>query len=267
MHRSLQVRRPEFALDETLPRYWHGGDPFQTHFMDALSSVFPPGEAFFVRAVQHYRDRIHDPDLRAAMKAFGGQEGQHSHQHERHVEILVAQGYPLIEKRNAIMRRVMPWVNRRFPRASLALTAALEHLTALMARQMMRHPERWTDPMDPRMAPLWQWHAVEEAEHKAVAFDVLRRVAPSHRLRVLAMLLAVLDLAGETWLRTGYMLWVDGRLFEPRLWLRGLRFVWGREGLLRGSGAEFRSWFRRDFHPDEVDDGPLLAEWAPRVAA
>lgn len=267
MQRSLQVRRPEFALDESLPRYWYAGDAFQTHFMDALSSVFPPGEMFFVRSVQRYRDRIDDPDLREAMRAFGGQEGQHSHQHDRHVELLVAQGYPLIEKRNRIMRRVMPWVNRRFPRFSLALTAALEHLTALMARQMMRHSERWTGPMDPRMAPLWQWHAVEEAEHKAVAFDALRSVAPSYPLRVCAMLLAVVDLAGETWLRTSYMLWVDRRLLEWTLWRRGLAFVWGREGLLRGTGPDFRQWFRRDFHPNDVDDTALLAEWGPRVAA
>ena len=267
MRRSLQVRRPEFALDESLPRWWYGGDPFQTHVMNALSSVFPPGETFFVRSVQHYRDRIHDPELREAMKAFGGQEGQHSHHHDRHVELLVGQGYGLIEKRNRIMRRVMPWANRHFPRFSLALTAALEHLTAIMARQMMRHAERWTGPMDPRMAPLWLWHAVEEAEHKAVAFDVLKSVAPSHALRVFAMLLAVVDLFGETWLRTSYMLWVDGRLFEPRLWWRGLGFVWGREGILRGTGRDLRRWFRRNFHPDEVDDAELLAEWRPRVAA
>jgi predicted metal-dependent hydrolase len=235
--------------------------------MNALSSVFPPGEAFFVRSVQHYRDHIEEPELRAAMQAFGGQEGQHSRHHERHVELLVGQGFRLIESRNRIMRRVMPWVNRNFPRFSLASTAALEHLTAIMARQMMRRPERWTGPMDPRMAPLWLWHAVEEAEHKAVAFDVLQRVAPSYPLRVVAMLLSVLDLFSETWLRTSYMLWVDGRLFEPRLWWRGLGFVWGREGILRGSGRDFLRWFRRDFHPDEVDDAELLAKWRPRVAA
>jgi hypothetical protein len=267
MQHSLQIRRPEFALDESLPRYWYGGDPFQTHFMDALSSVFPPGEMFFVRAVQHYRDRIDDPDLREAMKAFGGQEGQHSLQHERHVEILVAQGYSLIGVRNRIMGRVMPWMNRRFPRFSLALTAALEHLTALMARTMLSHSQRWTGRMDARMAPLWQWHAVEEAEHKAVAFDVLRRAAPAYPLRVLAMLVALAGLSAETWVRTSYMLWVDRRLFEWTLWRRGLGFVWGREGLLRGTGADFVQWFRPDFHPDDLDDEELLAEWRPRVAA
>ena len=267
MEGSLLVRRPDFALGPSLPRYWHGGDPFQTHFLDALSSVFPPGEAFFVRSVQHYRERITDPALRDAMKAFAGQEGQHSRQHDRHVQILVAQGYRLLEVRNRIMRRVMPWVNRHLPRFSLALTAALEHLTALMARQTMRHPERWTGPMDPRMEPLWQWHAVEEAEHKAVAFDVLRAVAPGAGLRRFAMLLAVLGLVEETWMRTSYMLWVDRRLLQPRLWLRGLAFLWGRAGLLRRTGADFRRWFRRDFHPDDLDDGALLAIWRPRVAA
>jgi len=262
---AIRVRRPSLELTEAIPHYWNGGDPFATHFLNALSSVFPDGEAFFVRSVQRFRDRIDDPELRTAIRAFAAQEGQHSAQHDRHVQMLVAQGYPGIGRRNAVIRRLMRWSVAHMPRHSLAGTAALEHLTALLARKLLRSPERWTGPMDPRMAPLWQWHALEEAEHKAVAFDVLARVAPSYPLRVFALAINTPGLFLEILDRTAYLLWKDGLLFRRQVWASGLRFLFGRGGLLRDAGADYRSWYRRDFHPDDVDDTALIAAWRPRV--
>ena len=89
-HEAIVARRPVFADWSELPRYWNRGEPFATHFMNALSSVFPPGEAFFVKSVLRYRDDIDDPELLARIRGFAGQEGQHSHQHDRHLELLLS---------------------------------------------------------------------------------------------------------------------------------------------------------------------------------
>ena len=256
---EIRVRRPPLEIDPEIPRYWFAGEAFATHFLNALSSVFPDGEAFFVRSVQYYRERVESPELRRAIRAFAGQEGQHSHQHDRHVKMLLDQGYKAIGTRNRLGARIMRWSNRRLPKASLASTAALEHLTAILARRLLREPERWTEPMDPRMAELWSWHALEEAEHKSVAFDTLRIVAPSHGLRVWALAWNTIGLFFEVLDRTAYLLWKDGVLFRRRTWRDGWRFLFGPEGFLRGLGDDYWSWYRRDFHPDQVDDGPLLA--------
>jgi predicted metal-dependent hydrolase len=263
---TIVVRRPDLTLEPEIPRYWKGGDPFATHFLNALSSVFPDGEAFFVLSVLHYRDQIDDPELLRSIQAFAAQEGQHSHQHDRHVRMLLDQGYSAIAWRNRMVRRMTRWSVDHSPRLALAGTAALEHLTALLARKLMTAPERWTGDMDPRMAPLWQWHALEEAEHKAVAFDVLAKVAPSHGLRVFAQVINTAGLFVEILDRTAYMLWKDGLLFRRRVWSDGLRFLFGREGLLRGLGRDYRAWYRRDFHPNDADDSALIAAWRPRVA-
>jgi predicted metal-dependent hydrolase len=122
------------------------------------------------------------------------------------------------------------------PKLSLAITAALEHLTALLARQVLEDDARRLAPMHPDMAPLWRWHALEESEHKSVAFDVLRHVAPSRALRVAAMALDSFFLTFETLLRTSYMLWKDGLFFDRAVWAQGWRFLWGEKGLLRGIG-------------------------------
>lgn len=265
MEPAIRVRRPELELDAAIPRHWYGGQPFATHFLNALSSVFPDGEAFFVRSVLHYRDRVRDPALKEAVAAFAGQEAQHSHQHGRHLELLAAQGYTGIAKRNRVMRAVLRWFNRRLPHASLVSTASLEHLTAILARRLLGDPEKWTGPMDPRMAPLWQWHALEEAEHKAVAFEVMRLVGVGRAHRAWAMAVNTLGLLLETLDRAAYMLWKDGLVFRRRTWSEGLRWLFGRGGFLRDLGPDYWRWYRRDFHPDEVDDTPLVRVWRAQI--
>jgi len=264
---AIPIRRPSGSLSSDIPRYWVGGDAFATHFLNALSSTFPFGEAFFVRSVMHYRDRIDDPELLDRIQGFAGQEGQHSRVHEQHVEILISQGYTALETRNRFVDRIARWHNRRTPKLSLSMTAGLEHLTALLARQLLTDPVLRTGNMHPEMARLWRWHALEEAEHKAVAFDVLMRVAPSHSRRVILMVLNTLGLSMEILDRMIYMLWKDGLLFEAKTWSGGWRFLFGEGGFLRGLGADYRAWYHKDFHPDDIDDRPLIESNAPSIEA
>lgn len=262
---TIKVRRPEQPLSRDLPKFWYNNEPFATHFLDALSSTFPFGEAFFVRSVLHYRERVEDPRILADIRAFAAQEGQHSRVHADHVQLLLDQGYTGLESINDNGEAVTRWMNKKVPMASLVTTAALEHLTALLARQVLRDPERFTAKMHPEMARLWRWHALEEAEHKSVAFDVMRVVQPKHRQIVISQILNTLGLSLEVMIRIIYMLWKDDLLFSRRGWRGGYGFLFGTRGLLRGAGADYLAWFRRDFHPEAIDDRPLIAEREPMV--
>ncbi len=264
---EIPIRRPAGSLSRDIPRHWYGGDAFATHFLNALSSTFPFGEAFFVRSVLHFREQIEDPQLLRRIRSFAGQEGQHSRVHDEHVEILVAQGYAALETRNRFVDRIARWHNRRTPKLSLAMTAGLEHLTALLARQLLSDPELRTGKMHPEMARLWRWHALEEAEHKSVAFDVLMQVAPSHFRRVSTMALNTVGLSIEILDRMVYMLFKDGLLFKVATWSGGWRFLFGEGGFLRGMGEDYRAWYHRDFHPNDIDDHLLIEMNAPLIEA
>lgn len=268
---AIPVRRPKAMLSADIPKHWYGGDPFATHFLDALSSVFPDGEAFFVKSVLRYRDQIDDPELLQRIRGFAGQEGQHSHQHDLHVKLMLDHGYEGIQSRNKIMVWMLDRALTHFPLASLASTAALEHLTAILARKILTQHETLIGPMDPRMAALWTWHALEESEHKSVAFDVYQKVAPKgYRGHLLLVANQVVNTAGMLFdglERTAYMLRRDGLLFRRDVWSRGLRFLFGKGGLLRGMGADYWPFYRRGFHPDDVDDTALTDLWRERVDA
>src|SRR5690606_34332316 len=78
---------------------------------------------------------------------------------------------------------------------ALSGTIALEHFTALLADSVLREP-RVSAGAEPHYAAIWRWHALEETEHKAVAFDVweavMGRGIRAYALRSLGLVLATI---------------------------------------------------------------------------
>ena len=69
------------------------------------------------------------------------------------------------------MRGRVKMARERGQMAMLLSTIALEHFTAMMAETHARHQDLF-DKAHPEVEKLWRWHAMEETEHKAVAYDV-----------------------------------------------------------------------------------------------
>lgn len=107
------------------------------------------------------------------------------------------------------------------------------------------------------MERLIVWHATEELEHKAVAFDVLRASHPSYALRVFGFTLATFSLFAWTSAGLRMLLRQDGiDRAARRRFARELRQR-DRGEMGRRMGRAIRAYLRRDFHPNQVDDlGP-----------
>lgn len=263
-HSSIPVRDLDRRPDDSTPRYWFAGDPFTTHFFNAVSTTFPEGERFFIRSVRHYADGIEDEALVADVAAFAGQEGRHSREHDHHVTLLINQGYSGLRVFNRNLRVATGWLNVHAPRLSLALTTAIEHVTAITAHQILAQPHAWTGEMDPGMQRLWRWHAVEETEHKAVAYDVYQQAVGSVWIRRLAMADAIFGFLAEVFFRHAYLL-IKDRQLRPSVIMRGFGVLFGRGGFIRALWPPLLEFWRRDFHPWQNDDHALLArrkgEW------
>ena len=91
---SFPVRRMDFEFGE-VPRYWANGDAALTHFMTALSALFPEGEQFFVNSTRAVRNdpKLADPRLQKEISAFIGQEAMHSKEHLAFNAAAQAYGY------------------------------------------------------------------------------------------------------------------------------------------------------------------------------
>jgi predicted metal-dependent hydrolase len=254
-----QIVPRDLDVDFTrVPRHWMFGSPTATAIANGVNLLFPHGERFFVRSVKHFQDLIDDPALRAAIKGFFGQEGRHAHAHDRFNAILRTQGFE-IDRFLDRYKQLSNWLEAHTPpKLNLAVTAAAEHFTAILAEGAFS--QSLLDNAAPEMRELLAWHAAEELEHKAVAFDVLQAIDPSYALRMVGLAYATVTLGG-------FWLWGALALMrQERLGLRRVRREIGRTPsgdrvvrrvFLRG----IRQYIARDFHPSRNPTDRIAGEW------
>ena len=216
------LRQPQIAS----PKHWYDNKTFETHFFNALSSTFPEGERFFIISVRNYAAQITDPKLKEQVERFISQEGQHSREHEAHLKLLADQGFALLIRMNRWERGVMRWFAKTLPRYALALTLTIEHVTAIFAATLLSNQARLCESMHTDYRLLWRWHAVEEIEHKAVAFDVYEQTGGGVGLRRLAAMQVAVFFPAILFLRHGLLLAKDGVLFDFAQWRGVVSFYW-----------------------------------------
>ncbi len=259
-------RRVRFALPAGTGRqHFVGGDLVMSHFMSTLSATFPEGEDFFIRSVREFRAELTDAELLEAVKGFIAQEATHRHHHRLLNDRLQVMGYPT----NAIDRHTKNLVERlekRFsPKMRLSVTAALEHYTATFAEIILTSDEAQELIGDTEVRPILLWHAFEECEHKAVAFDVFKAVGGSERTRVWGMRFATVLLFAEIVVQTLRSLARDRAAYNPRRLFASLR-AFRRSPLFSTAAIErFRSYTSTGFHPDDWDSTDILARWTKEL--
>lgn len=89
MHIMPIRRNLKFHVPDEKVLNWHSWGPTVTQFFNTLSLFFPEGERFFINSVRKYRDRIDDPELQEAVRAFIGQEAMHGREHEDYNQKMV----------------------------------------------------------------------------------------------------------------------------------------------------------------------------------
>lgn len=255
----LPIRNRRFDLSN-VPRHWHGGRRSVTAFFDGLSIFFPEGERFFIRSVRHHADRVKDEELQKDIRGFCGQEGVHGREHDRYNAMLEEQGYPAkqMERRvTGILDLVTKITPKRF---QLAATCALEHFTALMGHMILEHPEN-LDGADPTMAALWRWHAAEENEHKALAFDVYEAAGGNEAERAVVMFVATIIFWAKVAEHQARMMHADGIVFDAREWKDLIRFLFIEPGSMTKLIPLYLRYYKRGFHPRDIDTRQLLEDW------
>ena len=264
----IQPRNVMFARGRSAERWWNGGDPVATAFYNSLSLTFPKGEAFFIESVRNFRDSV-PAAQQAQIDAFIKQEAAHSREHS-HLNSQVEQAGYDVRPMHADLDSRLEEMKDQPPIFGLVTTVALEHFTAIIAHACLKN-ERHFRNASADAARLWKWHAIEEIEHKGVAFDTF--LAATHKLstykrwkfRSLVMLhISYTFLRGRVRAMRQF-LQQDG-MDGPRTWLRIFSYLLIYPGLLRQIFPAWLSFFRPSFHPWQHDDRALAAEHEARLA-
>lgn len=264
-NRSIKTRRIRFTFDEKSParKHYVDGDIVTSHAISILSGSFPEGEEAFVRSVRRFSDQITDPELKRQVAGFIGQEMTHGREHRNLNDRLQEMGYPTkkVEKRMqrlAALERILP------AKVTLAMTAAAEHGTATLAERVLSSDEIQRMAYDDEIRAMLNWHALEELEHKAVAFDVYRAVGGTESMRIIVMIALGLLSVGQLVPSVVMSILADREARDPRALLSSLLRL-RRSPFLTGSGMTALRYLKPGFHPDDIDTNALLDEWRQKL--
>lgn len=263
---QLAVRRPSIAIEQfDLTGNWLGDDPFRTHLFNAMSMMFPIGEKYFIDSVKNGLKLLSErPDLRREAIAFIGQEAAHTQLHLRFNAQLAAAG---------LRNRVEPIIAWRIrlgerlgARDKLAVTMAYEHFTACFGDATLSDAG-WLDGAAAEMRLLWEWHAAEECEHRAVSFDLYQALGGGVARRIAWFGYASLMFGIDVTVQTLSNLHRSGQWRRWRAWRGAGRFMFGRRGVLATLIPAWFAYLKPSFHPTDGADPALAARWLSDHAA
>jgi predicted metal-dependent hydrolase len=261
---TVPVRVMEFdSWVAKMPKYFAAdGDIVMSHVLTVLSSTFPEGENFFVRSVAAVQDRITDPHLSKDIEGFIGQEKMHGREHRVLNERLAEYGYPTRGIDSYV--RGLYWVRERIQskKTNLAFTAALEHYTATLAELLLNDEAARQAVGQSAARDMLTWHALEESEHKAVAYDVYKAMGGGEFMRIFVMVLTDLLFLFETSVM-GVISMAKDRYIRrhPLTFLRSLARLPRSPFITTRAVRILAEYHRPGFHPNDRDTTQLIAGW------
>ena len=256
---EITVRDQRFNR-EANPNRWWAGEAFGTAWHNALSATFPRGEAFFIEAVKAHRDGA-SPKLEAEIRAFVKQEINHTREHIAFNRLAEDAGYD-IKKIDKRVEEMLALTKDRPVILNLAVTMALEHYTAMMAHEFLANPKHFAKA-DPEVRDMWRWHAIEEIEHKGVAYDTWLHATRQWsgwqrwKVRSLIMLSVTVRFFRNRWVDSINLLAQDGITGWKARW--GLfKYLTINPGVVRRIFPAWLAYFKPSFHPWDHDDRALI---------
>ncbi|NUG52667.1 metal-dependent hydrolase, partial [Acinetobacter lactucae] len=178
--------------------------PVVTSLFVVLSAMFPPGEMFFIESIRNVRNQIKDEKLLEDIRAFIAQEAFHSREHKTLNNHLIHSNYPEVIEIEAKTKARLDKLRKLSTVEQVAATVVMEHYTATLARLLL------TDQLIKRKTTqesrnLWEWHALEELEHKSVAFDVLNAIggnsSKNRKLALARVTKLIMPIMFEYWIK------------------------------------------------------------------
>jgi uncharacterized protein len=263
----INPRNIMFGRRQPAARWWNGGDPVATAFYNGMSLAFPQGEAFFINSVRYFRDAV-PAHQQAQIDAFTKQEAAHSREHSHFNRQVQDAGYDVSSIEDHLTAELAKTKDLP-PIVNLVTTLALEHFTAIIAHACLKS-DRHFKGASTEAARLWKWHAIEEIEHKAVAFDTFLAVTKKlssfkrWKLRSLVML-QVTKTFLRARIRNMRVLFEQDAINHPTTWLRAISYLLVYPGLLRQIVPAWLTFFRPGFHPWQQDDRALLRRAEARL--
>tara|TARA_R110002110_G_scaffold119309_2_gene293766 strand:+ start:53610 stop:54440 length:831 start_codon:yes stop_codon:yes gene_type:complete len=254
---SIIPRAISFTLEKDYPRYWYNQSPVQTYHMNVLAVYLPYGEKFFIHCVKNFAHCIKDPILKQSINAFLKQEAYHGREHTRLFKHTIALHYP-----NLDVSKYKFWLTGTLAflagkKFRLAMAAAGEHYTAVVASTYLKYPEGF-EKMPSDIAIIWKWHAIEELEHKEVVFNMLKPLKIGYLTRITAFLLMTV-IQVSSYIRPFFHMAKHDKLLFSFGFYKSIMLHF--KSIRLESIKAYWAYLKPSFHPSHQDTYPLIQNW------
>lgn len=186
---AILVRRMQFDFEAGLDPVVLPGRPEESYALVGLSLLMPYLEPYLIRSMNAAKAHLTDARVLDDLARFNAQEGQHYRQHKRFNDAIQRAGYPGLAALEAeVAADYERFTSTRSLRFNLAYAEGFEAFTGAMARFTLDR-ERLAGMAAP-LRDLFEWHLVEELEHRTVAYDVYDQVCGGYCYRLFVGLYA-----------------------------------------------------------------------------
>lgn len=259
---SIKTIEPrKFALNKcaAYPKLWFNGSAMSTYHLNILAVYIPHGEKFFINSVKNFQHLIQDTNLKKQVRGFLQQEAHHAKAHTTFYQKAILAYYPSLD-----ITKYKFWITKAFgilggKKFRLAMTAAGEHYTAIVSHTFLSNPGLF-EQMPSHIAKLWQWHFIEEIEHKAVAFDVMQSQKIGYFTRFTAFWVMSAFLMSCYIRPFFHMARKDKHLFNLKFYKDFISFLWIKPGISRKSLWHYFSYLKPGFHPWQFNNKTLIQQ-------
>ena len=262
---TMIKRDPSFELKKHLSSNWANDDAFLTAVLNGLSFCFPKGEKFFMNSVRAFKEDVRLKDMSEEIRMFCIQEATHTREHIKYNQLLCElKGYDL-EKLESIFVKSLEksYTNKVDNKTRLAITTAIEHITATMGANILKGKILKSD--NP-VVDMWKWHSLEEVEHKAVSHDVYKTINGSNKVLRIVMKLGLIDLITVITRIAIKMLKHDKQFWKLSTFKSMFKFFFSKNGALRVNYADYKSFFDKDFNPEIHGSDLDLTPWKEKFS-
>ncbi|MDH2483839.1 metal-dependent hydrolase [Acinetobacter baumannii] len=184
--------------------FYYEENPVVTSLFVVLSAMFPPGEMFFIESIRNVRSQIKDENLLEDIRAFIAQEAFHSREHKTLNNHFLHSNYPEVVEIEAKTKARLDKLRKLSAIEQVAATVVMEHYTATLARLLLTD-QLIKEKTTQESRNLWEWHALEELEHKSVAFDVLNAIggnsSKNRKLALARVTKLIMPIMFEYWIK------------------------------------------------------------------
>jgi predicted metal-dependent hydrolase len=248
-----QIMPRDYHFDfSSMAKKWLNNNLYTTHMFNSPSIGVPYIEGLVNFAVKQALPKISDKQMLEECLNFVTQETSHSREHIKYNRQLNQLGYHADNIANNIKKKLIHFKKKSSLLTVLAMAAAFENLAGAVSITVFE--DNILEHADPMIKDFWEWHLMEELEHKTIVFDLYQHLGGGYLRRILIYTITMI-----------YYCYYSLKIYlsfvkkDGGSKIKGFLFVSSRKSFFMKSLFRSLIFYKFKFHPNQILTSHLMS--------